>query len=246
MKKTRYAVFIGMLLVGLWFPMEAFSAQQNTQKTGRVIPEARLRMLFNEYVCDRLGKDPADAILSRFKVSGNRPVPSGHQEYRVFQKSKGTPKGHVRLTVIVSVDGISRGEVALSGWVDVFGQVVCTSRSMQKGELVREHDIYLSRKNLSRLPANTLIDQGKAIGLVLKNNVDGNTCLKEWMLKRNPTVDRGKRVTILAGVDGLRISVPGRTMEKGFAGDFIKVENVMSKKKVFARVIDSATVVVEF
>jgi len=246
MQKACYAILFGILLTGLCLPMEALAAQQNKQKDGRVIPEARLRKLFNDYVCDRLGKDPADAILSRFKVSGNRPVPSGHQEYRVFQKSKGAPKGHVRLTVIVSVDGISRGEVALSGWVDAFGPVVCTVRSMQKGEIVREGDIYIARKNLSRLPANTLTNQGRAIGLVLKNNVDSNTCLKKWMLKRNPTVDRGKRVTILARMDGLKISVPGRTMEKGFAGDFIKVENVMSKKKIFARVIDSATVAVEF
>jgi len=246
MKKACYAILLGVLVAGMCLPLDALSAQKNKQKEGRVIPEARLRKLFNDYVCDRLGKDPTDVILSRFKVSGNRPVPSGPQEYRVFQKSKGTPKGHVRLTVIVSVHGISRGEVALSGWVDAFGLVVCTARSMQKGEIVRESDLYLSRKNLSRLPTNTLTNQGMAVGLVLKNNVDSNTCLKGWMLKRNPTVDRGKRVTILAKMDGLKISVPGRTMEKGFAGDFIKVENTMSKKKIFARVIDGATVAVEF
>ena len=96
------------------------------------------------------------------------------------------------------------------------------------------------------MPGNILTDRDKAVGLALKNNLDANTSLKEWMLKRNPTVDRGKRVTILAEMGGLRVSVPGRTMEKGFAGDFIKVENVMSKKKIFARVIDSATVAVEF
>jgi len=246
MKKARNILLFLMLLTGLCIPVDVFSAQQSKQATGRAIPEASLRKLFNDYVCDHLGKGPEDAILSRFKVSGNRPVPTGHREYRVFQKSKGEPKGHVRLTVIVSVNGISQSEVALSGWVDAFGPVVSTTRSMQKGEIITENDVYLARKNLSRLPTNTLTDQDKAMGLVLKNNVAGNTCLKEWMLKRNPTVDRGKRVIILAGMDGLKISVPGRTMEKGFVGDFIKVENVMSKKKVFARVVDSATVVVEF
>jgi len=246
MKKARNIVLLMVLLTGLCVPAELFSAQQREQATGRAIPEASLRKLFNDYVCDHLGKNPEDTILSRFKVSGNRPVPAGQHEFRVFQKSKGEPKGHVRLTVIVSVNGISQSEVALSGWVDAFGPVVCTTRSMQKGEIIRENDVYLARKNLSRLPSNTLTDPDKAMGLVLKNNVGGNTCLKEWMLKRNPTVDRGKRVTILAGMDGLRISVPGRTMEKGFVGDFIKVENVMSRKKIFARVVDSATVMVEF
>ena len=246
MNKARFALVILILLAGLCFPMEALTVQQSEPKTGRAVPEASLQKLFNDYVCDNLGKDPDDVILSRFKVSGNRPVPAGSREYRVFQKSKGDPKGHVRLMVIVSVNGISRSEVTLSGWVDAFGPVVCTTRSMQKGEVIGENDVYLARKNLSRLPSNTLTDQDKAMGLILKSNVGGNTCLKEWMLKRNPTVERGKRVTILARMDGLKISVPGRTIEKGFIGDFIKVENVMSKKKVFARVIDSATVAVEF
>jgi flagella basal body P-ring formation protein FlgA len=246
MKRARIILLCILLLTGLCVPVDVFSAQQGKPAAGRAIPEASLRKLFKDYVCDHLGKDPEDAILSRFNVSGNRPVPAGRREYRVFQKSKGAPKGHVRLTVIVSVNGISRSEVALSGWVDAFGPVVCTTRSMQRGEIIRESDVYLARKNLSRLPTNTLTDPDKAMGLVLKNNVGGNTCLKEWMLKRNPTVDRGKRVTILAGMGGLRVSVPGRTMEKGFVGDFIKVENVMSKKKIFARVVDSATVMVEF
>ena len=245
MSKARNLLLCLVLLAGLSFPADGFSAQQK-KAADRPVPEAGLQKLFNDYVCDHLGKDQADVILSRFKVSGNRPVPPGNREYRIFQKSKGEPKGHVRLTVIVSVNGFSKSEVALSGWVDVFGPVVCTTRSMQKGETIKENDVYLARKNLSRLPSNTLTDQGKALGLVLKNNVGGNTCLKEWMLKRSPTVERGKRVTILASIDGLKISAPGRTMEKGFTGDFIKVENVMSKKKIFARVIDSATVEVEF
>lgn len=258
MRHAIYIMVIFNFFFGFYLSVGAATIQQNqiepaAQQIGnedntdlQTVPEAELRELFSQYVCDSLGKIPEDAIVSRFKVTGNRPVPSGVLEYQVFQKSKGTPMGYVRLIAIVSVDGISRNEVRLSGWVDVFGPALCSVRSMQKGEIIEKSDVYLDRKNISRMSSNILTDKSMAVGLVLKNNLNENASLKEWMLKRNPTIDRGDRVTILAELGGLRVTVPGRTLAKGFVGDVIRVQNTMSRKNLFARIIDNATVAVEF
>ena len=66
------------------------------------------------------------------------------------------------------------------------------------------------------------------------------------MGKKNPILDKGDLVTILAQRNNIRITVPGRIMEKGYAGEMIKVQNTMSSKEIFARVMDHSTVIVDF
>jgi flagella basal body P-ring formation protein FlgA len=240
-----------MCFCGSYLPANAATKQKAEaliEKSGhyQTVAEIKFRELFHQYICDRLSKDPNDIVLSRFKINGNRPVAEGAVEFQVFQKSKGTPKGYVRLTVIVSVDGISIREVSLSAWVDVFGSVVCAFRTLNKGETIRYKDVYLAKKNISRMPANTLTDKGMAIGLTAKNTISEGTCLKEYMLKRMPTLNKGDMVTILVELGGLKVTTPGKTLERGFAGDLIRVQNTMSKKRIYARIVDDSTVEVDF
>jgi flagella basal body P-ring formation protein FlgA len=44
----------------------------------------------------------------------------------------------------------------------------------------------------------------------------------------------------------LRVTVPGTILEKGYVGESVRVQNTMSLKKIYARVIDSHTVRVDF
>jgi flagella basal body P-ring formation protein FlgA len=66
------------------------------------------------------------------------------------------------------------------------------------------------------------------------------------MLVRAPIVKRGDMVTILAESGGLRVSVPGKILEKGYKGQLVQVQNTMSRKKIYAKVINDATVMVDF
>ena len=212
----------------------------------QIIPEAKFRELLQAYICDSMGKGPADIVVSRLKINGNRRIAAGDVAFQVFQKSKGITKGYVRVTVIVSVDGEADMEVNLSAWVDVFGPVVCVARKMTKGETVGPADVYLARKNLARLPANTITDKSKAIGMTVKNSLNANTSLREYMLFRKPMLERGEMVTILAQLGGLKVTTPGKTLERGFEGDMIRVQNSMSKKRIYARIVDDSTVKVDF
>ena len=212
----------------------------------QIISESKYRALLMAYLCDSMGKRPADIAVSRLKISGNRRIAAGDVDFQFFQKSKGVPKGYVRMTVFVSVDGTADMEVNLSAWVDVFGSVVCAARKLNKGETVGPADIYLARKNMARMPANVITDKSKAIGLTIKNSLNANTSLREYMLIRKPTVARGAFVTILAQLGGLKVTAPGKTLERGFAGDQIRVQNSMSKKNIYARIVDDSTVEVDF
>lgn len=258
MKKNRNVMTIIALLFGICLSPWTKAVQANSsvslnkvsqlsaEASDQTIPEERFREVFHEFVCDSLGKDRSDVVLSRFKVSGNKPVRDGRLDFDIFQKSRGAAKGYVRLIAIVSVDGVAKIEVGLAGWVDVFGDVVCTTRRIKKGEIISENEVHLARKNVSRLSARILTDITPTIGLMARRDIKEGTCLKEWMLEKNPLVERGDIVTILADTGGIRVTVPGVILQRGYQGDLVKIRNSMSKKTIYARIINDSTAIVEF
>ncbi len=210
------------------------------------IPEATFHEIFVEYLCDQLGKDKSDIMVSRFKVIGNRPLPQGEIRFQVFQKDKRRLAGFVRLVALCSVNGAVKSRVKLSGRVDIFESVVCTGRNLKKGESVEKDDLYVARKNIAHRSPDIVTDMTKALGLMTKHNIREDTCLKEWMLERSPILKKGDMVTIVAESDDLKVTVPGRVLEKGYLGELIEIQNVMSRKKIYARVVNSSIVIVDF
>ena len=248
MQKMAYihVLLICMVTLGLSSGVMASEGDASGQQRYQTIPEDRFREVFMDYLYQNTGKDPSDIILSRFKVGANTPVSEGRLTFRLFQKNKGALRGNVRLLAIVNVNGIAENEVKLTGWVDVFAPVVCSSRNLKKGEIIRKEDVYLSRKNISRQPAHILNDPGKAIGLLVINSIKQETCLMEWMLEKAPILNKGDQVTILAQLGRIRVTVPGIILERGYPGERIRVQNIMSSKEIYARVLNESTVTIDF
>ncbi len=104
----------------------------------------------------------------------------------------------------------------------------------------------MGRKNISRISSKILTDINRALGLMVKHTIKSDTCLKEWMLGKSPIVTKGDMVTILAESNGLRVTVPGKVLMKGYLGELVKIQNLMSKREIYAKVINNSTVKVDF
>ena len=86
----------------------------------------------------------------------------------------------------------------------------------------------------------------KAVGLMAKHSLKKGTILKEWALEKSPIGKRGDMITILAESGHLRVTAPGRVLEKSYLGELTRVQNTMSKKKIHTMVINNTTVRVYF
>ena len=212
----------------------------------QTVSEAPYRKLFLDYVCAHLGKDESQVVVSRFKVWGEKPLPPGKLNFHLFQRDKGGFDRQVRLTAIAAVNGIGQCEVQMTGWVDVFESVLCASRSLKKGEILKEGDVILVKRNLSQLPGNLLTDPKEALGLMVKHSIPENASLREGMLEKPPALVKGDKVTILVERGGLRLRALGKALERGRPGEVIKVENTMNKREIYATVMDGSTVRVDF
>jgi flagella basal body P-ring formation protein FlgA len=246
----RHMIIVACL-VGFCFPSGAESFDKRTDKKVssqdyQSISKDEYMRIFVDFLCRHLGKEQQDLIVDKLKVVGNKPLPSGKLSFQLFQKDKRKLKGYVRLTAVVYVNGVAKNRVNLFGWVDVFESVVCVARNMKKGETLNIDDVYLARKNISHFNQKILTDTNQAIGLMTKHRVKADTCLKEWMLEKSPVVVKGDIVAILAESAGLIVTAPGKVMMKGYLGELVKIQNLMSKKEIYAKVVNSSTVKVNF
>jgi len=251
MVKTIRSIFFMILFLGLCMsymaqPVAGDDFQRVIKQSDQSIQESIFRKHFKEYVCRRLRKTEPDVVVSRFKVKGNRPVPAGTVSFKLFKKGRMRLQGYVKLIAEVNVNGQVKNEVLLSGYIDVFESVVCTSRNLKRGEVIEKDDVYLAKRNVSRLSQKVITHIDKAGGLRAKHNIKADTCLKEWMLEKTPVVERGDIIMIFAESGDLKVTVPGRVLMKGCTGDLIKVQNLMSKKDIYAKVVNNSTVMVEF
>ena len=212
----------------------------------QTIPESRLREIFQAYFCRNLNIGKSDVEISRLNISGNVPVPSGKISYRLFQRGQRKFEGYVSVVAAVKVDDVVRSKVKISGWVDIFKAVVCASRDIERGEKINADDLYMVKRNLSHLSSKILTDKTEIIGLIAKHNIKADTSIKEWMIEKAPVVDKGDIVTIMAQSGDLLVTVPGKVLMKGFSGELVKVQNLMSKKEIIAKVMNHSTVAVAF
>lgn len=251
MNKNICNIFILLCILGVYSTSMGAAISENGRQDvihqeHQTIPETKFREIFHKYLDQNLNNPKCDVVISRLKITGNVPVPVGKVGFQQYQKGKRRLEGHVGLIVVVKVNGVVRNKVKLSGWVDIFQPVVCASRDIKRGQQISIDDLYLVKRNISHLSSKILTDTSEIVGLMAKHNVKADTSLKEWMFEKFPIVDKGDIVTILAESGDLRVTAPGRVLMKGYTGEVVKVQNLMSKKEIYAKVVNGSMVAVDF
>jgi flagella basal body P-ring formation protein FlgA len=66
------------------------------------------------------------------------------------------------------------------------------------------------------------------------------------MFEKCPIVDKGDIVTIIAESGDIKVTAPGKVLMKGYAGELVKVQNLMSKKEIYAKIVNGSMVAVDF
>lgn len=220
--------------------------QDISHQSYQTISETKFRDIFHKYLYRKFKKQRCDVVISRLKITGNVPVSVGKVSFDMYQKGRRRFEGYVSLIVVVKINGVVRNKVKLSGWVDIFQPVVCASRDLKRGERISKDDIYLVKRNISHLSSKIMTDMNTIIGLMAKHNVKKDTSLKEWMFEKFPIVDKGAIVTIIAESGDLKVTAPGKVLMKGYTGELVKVQNLMSKKEIYAKVVNGSMVAVDF
>lgn len=143
-----------------------------------------------------------------------------------------------RVTVRVSCDSSeAQWRLFVPATVDLFQQVVITSRPLGRHAVIGAGDIALRERNLGQLSAGYLLQPEQAIGLRVRRPVAADSVLSPNQLEQDETVKRGDRVVITAANSRVAVRMPGEALESGSTGSQIRVRNTRSERIVRARII---------
>lgn len=157
-----------------------------------------------------------------------------------------SPLGSFSIPIVFKVNG----EIAARTWVmaktRLVVPIVVSAYPIRRGEIITKDKIRIIKKDVSRPLAGIFTKEEALLGKRAKINIGANRIIYKNMVEIPPLIKRGQRVTIVAESYSLRVTAPGKAKEDGRLGDIIKVENLISKKVIMGKVVDSQTIRVEF
>ncbi|MDR2523730.1 MAG: flagellar basal body P-ring formation chaperone FlgA [Synergistaceae bacterium] len=115
------------------------------------------------------------------------------------------------------------------------------TRSVKKGEVLRHGDFTVRQIRVNK-PGVYASAVSEVAGQSLKKNLSQGEPVPLNLITDVTTIERGKRVSIVARDGGLMVKAPGEALESGALGDAIKVRNLSSKAVVTAVVVTADTV----
>lgn len=208
-------------------------------RKGQVLKESRL-IPFLEQVARSTWKDPV--TITKFRVVGRRTLPLGKLTLSPDNKRLRIRKNRIELPVAVSVDGKAMGRLTLTAEVNIIKNVVVTTTSIRQGEELTSAQLTLAPHPVPPSDHKVLTNLALAVGRMATRPIRSGTVLTTRMVKAPTLVKRGDGVRIRYTLRGLVITATGIAGERGGMGDFIKVKNSRSGKRITCRIIGERNV----
>jgi flagella basal body P-ring formation protein FlgA len=210
------------------------------------IPKEKIEKAVVDFLYRRIPWKKHNVEIKSIKVSQEVILPKGNITYKVQPPKHINFLGTIPLSIIFKVDGKFQKKVWSTINIAVLTDVVVSQRPIRRFQTITEGDIHLKKMNLANLPSGIITNIHEALGKRAKRAINVKAVLRADFIELPPLVRRGDVVTVIAESAGLKISAVGKVREKGHRGDRIRVMNLDSGKAIYARVLNSNTVLVDF
>lgn len=215
--------------------------------SARVLTSAEMREVFHDLACRNSPWPKSEIQVNSFTAQpASLDLPAGKIEFQRTGRPYPNFLGRKAITMNVLVDGKEAGTVKMIGDLHLFGEVACANRHLDRREQLTANDIKMVRRDITALGDDLVREQTSAIGKQINTSLQPGDIIRASQLAEPPLITRGELVTIIAQTAGLRATAPGEAKRTGAKGDIIKVKNLISRKYIFAKVIDDGIVQVEF
>lgn len=231
---------IGVIII-LSIPCLAYSTDMDTH----TLTASEVEKIIKEYMIQNTPWSEEQIKVNDISISNNSILPSSGN-YEVAPAPKSTMIGRTAFYLNVYAGGKTVQTTWISADIEVWVDVVLTSRALKDNQLIGEDDIYIGRKNQGELPPGYINDMRDVVGKRLKRFVGANRPLTEDMVEVPPLFKRGEKVFIVAESESLKVTAVGMAKADGYAGRPVKVMNIQSRKEVFGEVVDGTTVRVKW
>ena len=210
------------------------------------IEASEIRNIISDHVASARWWGDARVTIKDIQISLDRMLPKGVVTYRIDPPKIHSKSGIVPIFINFFVDGRFEKKIRATVKLQVFVDVVVTRKPIGRYKPLSAEDLQLKKMDLTNLPSNAITSLEEAIGKRARRNILANVALRPDLIEYPPLVRRGDMVLIVAESEGLKITALGEVKSSGRRGARVKVVNLDTNKRVFARVVDKNTVKVEF
>lgn len=145
------------------------------------------------------------------------------------------PAGMVRgerLTVAVSCSGPKPWKLHVPVAKAEMVEVVVARSQQVRDSVLDPADLAMEERDITRLRQGYLTDPAALAGQRLRRSVAAGQALQPGMLKVDPVVKRGQRVTLVAMSGTFEVKMAGLALANGAEGQRIKVRNLSSEREI--------------
>lgn len=210
-------------------------------------PRSAIESMLYDQLRASLPEGTEGVVLDKASLPSDLKLPAGGWDakfdFRMPTRGTGTVP---YVATVTAADG--RVLRKFSGGVRLDREVrgVQVTRMIRRGEEITANDVRQLTGRLSEFDRGAVDDPQSVVGTVAKQEIRPGRWITEQMIEIPKIVKRGQAVTMKLARGPISIVTSGITSEPGARGQVIKVQNVQSKREVYARVISADEVQVIF
>jgi flagella basal body P-ring formation protein FlgA len=190
---------------------------------------------------------PKDRIRVEFLGSMPRvDIPAGDANLQVRSRAGEHYIGRTSFAVRFCKGDTFLREETIRVRIEVLTDVVASTHGIPRDHIIGPGDVTVTSKWMDTATTGVLTDAGEAVGKKAAVRLNAGTEITRQMLRSVPVVKKGEVVRIVLESGPMMISTVGLCQEDGGRGDLVRVQNLSSKKIIFARVMAQSLVKVEF
>jgi flagella basal body P-ring formation protein FlgA len=222
------------------------SAPIKVTRKSASLKAARIKSAVTAYLRQNMPWPPRSARIKTIRGVEGHKLPAGKIDLKVMASRGCKFLGSVPLAVSIFSNGKFYKKVWVTAVIEVRSQVVMVAKPLGRHQPIGADDVKLVSADLAKVPSQAVKSLEAAIGMRAKRKIFPNTILRHDFVEAPYVVQRGHLVQMVAGSATLKLTARGVTKERGRRGERIRVENIDSKKVVYATVVDGSTVEVQF
>lgn len=213
---------------------------------GYAIDSERVMGILEDFLKTHLEKQNRSVKVSEIRGFKKIFLPEGVLSWEIKLPYRFFQGGSIPVTLTFYINGRKAQDVHFQAQVEIYAWVVVAKNYLPKHQLIKESDVHLVYRNITKYPIDVLTEINEVLGKRASLHINSWEVLRKSMVEMPPLVKKGDYVTLLAENEGFRITALGEVKEEGRQGEIVKVLNISSKKEIFGRVLDSQTVQVDF
>lgn len=209
-----------------------------------VRPE-KIKQAVQEFIRQSYSSSSEEAMVEFRSLHDVKIVASNSFELRVAPERGNPLRGTILLPVEVVVGGSTAHRLLVSVRVRTFGDVLVAKTHIPKNAPLREEDIQRQRVETTQAPLDRITSVAELTGKRAARIITPGNILCRNMVKLNPTIQRDQVIDLEVKTGKVMIVARAIAREDGYQGRMIEVQQMNSRERWKARVVDEKTARIE-